>query len=54
MKTLPLQKPPEKILIIKPSALGDIVHTLPFLDNIKRCYPNASIHWAVARGLHIS
>ena len=52
MKPLPFTKPPKKILIIKPSALGDIVHTLPFLASIKRCYPEASIHWAVARGLH--
>ena len=52
MKPLPLPKPPQKILIIKPSALGDIVHSLPFLDTVKRCYPQASIHWVVARGLH--
>ncbi|MDH4321500.1 MAG: glycosyltransferase family 9 protein [Desulfobulbaceae bacterium] len=52
MKPLPLPKPPEKILIIKPSALGDIVHSLPFLDTVKRNYPDASIHWVVARGLH--
>lgn len=52
MKPLPLPRPPAKILIIKPSALGDIVHTLPFLDTLKRNYPDASIHWVVARGLH--
>lgn len=44
--------PPSKILIIKPSALGDIVHTLPFLATLNRTYPNAEIHWVVARGLH--
>jgi len=49
---LPLATPPKKILIIKPSALGDIVHSLPFLDTVKRCYPDTSIHWVVARGLH--
>ena len=52
MKPLPLPRPPGKILIIKPSALGDIVHSLPFLDTLKRCYPEAAIHWVVARGLH--
>lgn len=52
MKPLPLPEPPQKILIIKPSALGDIVHTLPVLDTIKRNYPHASVHWVVARGLH--
>ncbi len=42
----------KKILIIKPSALGDIVHTLPFLAAVHERYPQAEIHWVVARGLH--
>ncbi len=42
----------KKILIIKPSALGDIVHTLPFLAAVKRTYPDCEVHWLVARGLH--
>jgi len=42
----------KKILIIKPSALGDIVHTLPFLAAVHDRYPQAEIHWVVARGLH--
>ncbi len=41
-----------KILIIKPSAFGDIVHTLPFLNALKRGYPNSQIDWVVADGLH--
>ena len=41
----------KKILIIKPSSLGDVVHSLAFLDAIKTCYPDASIHWVLARGL---
>lgn len=44
--------PPEKILIIKPSALGDIIHTLPFLAAVHATYPKAEIHWVVATGLH--
>ncbi|MFC1830250.1 glycosyltransferase family 9 protein [Thermodesulfobacteriota bacterium] len=43
---------PQKILIIKPSSLGDIVHSLPFLDAVKGRFPGAKIHWVVARGLH--
>jgi lipopolysaccharide heptosyltransferase I len=43
---------PEKILIIKPSALGDIVHTLPFLAAVRTRFPATEIHWVVARGLH--
>ena len=45
-------RPPVKILIIKPSALGDIVHTLPFLAVVRKTFPAAEIHWVVARGLH--
>lgn len=41
-----------KILIIKPSALGDIVHSLPFLRIIKRTFPDARVDWVVAHGLH--
>jgi len=43
----------KKILIIKPSALGDIVHTLPFLAAVHNRFPGAEIHWVVARGLHL-
>jgi len=39
-------------LIIKPSALGDIVHSLPFLSVVKKRFPNARIDWVVAHGLH--
>jgi lipopolysaccharide heptosyltransferase I len=41
-----------KILIIKPSAWGDIVHSLPFLATLKKRYPVCEIHWVVAKGLH--
>lgn len=41
----------QKILIIKPSSLGDIVHSLPFLNSVQACFPKAEIHWVVARGL---
>lgn len=42
----------QKILIVKPSALGDIVHTLPFLYALRRRFPKARIDWVVAFGLH--
>lgn len=41
----------KKILIVKPSSLGDVVHSLPFLNSIKFCFPKAEIHWVIARGL---
>ncbi len=40
----------KKILIIKPSSLGDIVHSLPVLDALNRCFPDAEIDWLVAKG----
>jgi len=38
-----------KILIVKPSSLGDVVHSLPFLNSIRRCFPGSEIHWVVFR-----
>ncbi|XOF33279.1 MAG: glycosyltransferase family 9 protein [Candidatus Electrothrix sp. YB6] len=37
----------KRILIIKPSSLGDIVHTLPLVHALKRCFPDCSIGWIV-------
>jgi len=47
-----LLKDPRKILVIKPSALGDIIHTLPFLNAMQDRFPESNIHWVAARGLH--
>lgn len=38
---------PRRIALIKPSALGDIVHTLPVLSALRRRWPGASITWIV-------
>ncbi|GLI32637.1 lipopolysaccharide heptosyltransferase I [Desulforhabdus amnigena] len=51
-RSLHLDVSPAKILIVKPSALGDIVHSLPFLNAVRERFPKAEIHWVVARGLH--
>jgi heptosyltransferase-1 len=42
---------PQKILIVKPSSLGDVVHSLPFLNAIRERFPSAEIHWVIAKGL---
>ena len=39
--------PPESILIVKPSSLGDVVHTLPSVHLLKRAFPDAQISWLV-------
>ena len=49
--TISLAKSPRKILIVKPSSLGDVVHSLPFLNSIRSCFPNSEIHWVIAKGL---
>lgn len=41
---------PRKILIIKPSSFGDVLHGLPVLHALSIRYPEAEIHWVVARG----
>ncbi len=35
----------ESVLIVKPSSLGDIVHTLPAVHAIRRAYPDLRIRW---------
>src|SRR5881396_703813 len=36
-----------RILLIKPSALGDVVHTLPVLVKLRARYPHAQIDWLI-------
>jgi heptosyltransferase I len=36
-----------RILLIKPSALGDVVHTVPLLPRLRARYPDARIDWFV-------
>ncbi|MBI4826810.1 MAG: lipopolysaccharide heptosyltransferase II [Nitrospirae bacterium] len=40
-----------KILIIKPSSLGDIIHALPFLKAVKDTYPESQVDWVVSKNL---
>ncbi|MBI2876893.1 MAG: lipopolysaccharide heptosyltransferase II [Candidatus Tectomicrobia bacterium] len=40
-----------RILIIKPSALGDVIHALPLLKLLRGHYPQAQIAWLVNREL---
>jgi heptosyltransferase-1 len=47
MTPLTFPSPPSRILIIKPSAIGDVVHALPVLNLIRRKWPAAKISWVV-------
>ena len=38
---------PRSILIIKPSSLGDVVHTLPAVARVRRRWPDAKLRWLV-------
>ena len=38
---------PREILIVKPSSLGDVVHTLPAVAAIKAHWPHAHLRWIV-------
>src|SRR5260370_7328780 len=37
----------ERILLIKPAAAGDVVHTLPVLVKLRARYPAARIDWLI-------
>jgi lipopolysaccharide heptosyltransferase I len=37
----------QRILLIKPSAVGDVVHTLPVLSKLRARYPAARIDWVL-------
>ncbi len=41
------KKTPERILIIKLSAIGDVVHSLPFLEVLRENFPDSRIDWLV-------
>ena len=36
-----------RILIVKLSAMGDVVHALPAVAYLRKAAPKAEIHWAV-------
>ncbi len=42
-----LDAPPARILIIKPSAIGDVVHALPVLYLLRKRWPAAQISWLI-------
>ncbi len=40
-----------KILLIKLSAVGDVLHTIPVLNKLRRRYPTAQLDWLVTPGI---
>src|SRR5437016_5697588 len=43
--------PFERILLIKPSAVGDVIHTIPVLVKLRARYPAARIDWMLTPGI---
>ena len=41
----------QKVLIVRPTALGDVARTVPALVTLRRALPNARIDWLVHNGL---
>lgn len=37
----------ERVLVIKPSSFGDVIHTLPAVSALKQSFPNWALHWLV-------
>lgn len=45
------RRPIERIVLIKPSALGDVAQSLPLLPALRRRFPHARIAWVIQSGL---
>lgn len=50
VRSIQLNAEPRRIAIVKPSALGDIAHSLPVLTALKQRFPHSQISWIVNRG----
>lgn len=48
MRHVRLPRDPRRILLIKPSSLGDVVHAIPAFNLLRRRFPNARISWLIA------
>ena len=42
---------PQRVCLIKPSSLGDMVHAFPVLASLRELWPDAHLAWVVNRGL---
>ena len=39
-----------RVLIVKTSSMGDVIHTLPALTDARRAYPDIQFDWVVEEG----
>jgi ADP-heptose:LPS heptosyltransferase len=40
----------KRILLVKTSSLGDVIHCLPVINDIRAHYPDVEIDWVVEEG----
>jgi len=43
------EPPPKRVLIVRPTALGDVARTVPALASLRKALPDARIDWLVAK-----
>ncbi len=49
---LQLDQPPDRLCIVRLSAIGDTCHTLPVVRTIQRAWPDTEITWIIGRVEH--
>ena len=47
--SLPLQKQPKSVCILRLSAIGDVMHVLPIIHNLQQYWPQTKITWIIGR-----
>ena len=49
---LPLERPPERLCLIRLSAIGDTCHTVPVVRAIQDAWPDTEVTWIIGRVEH--
>lgn len=44
---MPAERAPPRVLIVKTSSMGDVVHALPVVDDLRHHHPGAIVDWLV-------
>lgn len=52
MSLLPLSSPPERLCILRLSAIGDVSHTLPTVRTLQAHWPTTRISWIIGKTEH--
>ena len=52
LKTLPFASPPERLCLLRLSAIGDVTHMVPVVAALRRAWPSTGLTWVVGRLEH--